>query len=271
VIKIGEGHKSEVFLLPDGRILKLFFPHFAFLEPEEREVSLLLARAGVQAPRVDHTMEVDGRPGIVFGNLKAGETLGSAVRRKPWRIVAMARHLAGLHAAVHQCRSSELPSQRRRLEEEIRGSGAASDETRREALRTLSELPDDETVCHNDIHMLNVIVHPEEWMIIDWALATRGNRLADVAAALLQLRFGEQPRGRLARTALESGRALFCRTYLRCYLRIRPGQRDELERWELPVAVALAGRREGRMREQLVTRVNELVGIRRGPPAGVQT
>jgi len=118
--------------------------------------------------------------------------------------------------------------------------------------------------------MLNVIVHPEEWMIIDWALATRGNRLADVAAALLQLRFGEQPHGRLAKTALESGRALFCRVYRHCYLRFRPGLGDELERWELPVAVALAGRREGRMREQLVARVNELVGSRRRP-AGVQT
>ena len=270
MIKIGEGHKSEVFLRPDGRILKLFFPHFAFLASEEAELCGILARAGVQAPRVDDTIEIDGRPGIVFGNLKAGETLGSAVRRTPWRIAFMARHMAGLHAAVHGCRSAELPSQRLRLEEEIRGSRAASEETRSEALRVLSELPDDDTVCHNDIHMLNVIVHPEEWMIIDWALATRGNRLADVAAALLQLRFGEQPRGRLAKTALESGRALFCRVYRHCYLRFRPGLGDELERWELPVAVALAGRREGRMREQLVARVDELVGSRRRP-AGVQT
>jgi aminoglycoside phosphotransferase (APT) family kinase protein len=216
-------------------------------------------------------MEVDGRPGIVFGNLKAGETLGSGVRRKPWQIVAMARHLARLHAAVHECRSPELPSQRSRLEEEIRGSRAVPAEARSEALRILSGLPDGETVCHNDIHMLNVIVHPEEWMIIDWALATRGNRLADVSAALLQLRFGEQPRGRLARTALELGRALFCRAYLQCYLRLRPDQGDELQRWALPVAVALAGRREGRMREQLVTRVGELFDLRRGRPAGART
>jgi aminoglycoside phosphotransferase (APT) family kinase protein len=269
--KIGEGHKSEVFLLPDGRILKLFVPQFASLAPEESELSRMLADCGVQAPRVAETIELDGRPGIVFDNLKAGETLASAVRRKPWRIVTMARHLARLHAAVHAFRSSELPSQRVRLAEEIRGSEAVMDDARHEALRMLAGLPDDQTVCHNDIHMLNVIVHPEEWMIIDWALATRGNPLADVAAALLQLRFGEQPRGFLAKTALESGRALFCRAYLRQYLGLRPGQREQLDRWELPVAVALAGRREGRMRSQLVQRVEALIGRGRGRPASVQS
>jgi aminoglycoside phosphotransferase len=270
MIKIGEGHKSEVFLLSDGRILKLFFAHFAYLAPEEAELSLMLARSGVQAPRVDETMEVDNRPGIVFGNMRAGETLGSAVRRRPWQIVSMARHLATLHAAVHACRSSELPSQRQRLEDEIRRSEPVPEETRQEALRVLAELPDDQTVCHNDIHMLNVIVHPEQWMIIDWALATRGNRLADVAAALLQLRFGEQPKGRVASTLVEGGRALFRHAYLNRYLRVVPGQHEQLERWELPVAVALAGRREGRMREQLLGRVTELAGVGGGRPAGVR-
>lgn len=48
MIKIGEGHKSEVFLLPDGRILKLFFPHLAELAPEEAEIARSLGRSLVQ-------------------------------------------------------------------------------------------------------------------------------------------------------------------------------------------------------------------------------
>lgn len=271
MIKIGEGHKSEVFLLPDGRILKLLFPHFASLAPEESEVSRILSRAGVRAPRVDETMDVNDRPGIVFGNLMAGETLSSAVRSRPWQIVAMARRLAELHSDVHKRLSAELPSQRTRLEEEIRDAKPVSSHVRDHALRILAELPDFQAVCHNDIHMLNVIVHPEQWMIIDWVLATRGNPLADVASAILQLRFGERPASIVAKGALEFGRAVFWRAYRRRYLQMNPGHEDELARWELPVAVGLAGRREGRMQSQLVTRIEELMAnAGRGRPAGAR-
>lgn len=269
--KVGEGDKSEVFALQDGRILKLFFTHYADLAPEEAAVSEMLARAGVQAPRVDETVEVDGRPGIVFANLREGQTLSSAVRSRPWQILVAARELADMHASVHDSSSCELPSQRRRLEDEIRSAECISDQARSTALHVLAELPDGETVCHNDIHMLNVIVHPAESMIIDWVLATRGNPLADIAGAVLQLRFGEQPRGLIARLALELGRSLFWRWYLRRYLELHPGRREELLRWELPVAAALAGRREGRMRQQLLKCIDSRLGIERCRPAGVQT
>lgn len=269
--KIGEGHKSEVFLLPDGRILKLFFPHFAELAPEEAEIAQTLECAGVHAPRAEETVEVDGRPGIVFGNLEVGMTLSDAVRRKPWSILPAARELAGLHAAVHECRSRDLPSQRDRIRHEIETSHGLDANVTNAALLALNDLPDGDTVCHNDIHMLNVIVHPVDSMIIDWMLATRGNPTADVVSAVLQLRFGERPSGLLAGAALEIGRAVFWRAYLRRYLEIRPAAADELPRWELPVTVALAGRREGRMRQQLLKRIERLLSTHADRTADLRT
>ena len=88
--KVGEGDKSEVFVLPDGRILKLFFGHYAELAPVEAELSTMLVHAGVDAPRVDECIDVDGRPGIVFGNLREGITLSSDVRKRPWGIISAA-------------------------------------------------------------------------------------------------------------------------------------------------------------------------------------
>jgi aminoglycoside phosphotransferase (APT) family kinase protein len=257
--KIGEGDKSEVFVLPDGRILKLFFGHYAELAPIEAELSNVLVRAGVDAPYVDECVDVDGRPGIIFGNLPEGITLSSEVRKRPWRIVSAARSLARLHAAVHDSSSEELPSQRERLVSEIESSDAISAETRDIALRVLGGLRDGTTVCHNDIHMLNVIVHDSGATLIDWVLATRGNPAADVAGAILQLRFGEQPAGLVAKVAQEAGRVAFWRLYLRRYLSLRPIADDELLRWQLPVAAALAGRRAGRMRVQLQEHIAHLL------------
>ena len=249
--KIGEGDKSEVFALPDGRILKLFFDHHAELAPIEADLSSTLVRAGVDAPCVDECVDVDGRPGIVFGNLREGITLSSHVRRRPWGIVSAARSLTRLHAKVHECSSEELPSQRERVVNEIEESDAISPETRDMALLVLADLPDGTTVCHNDIHMLNVIVDSDGATLIDWVLATRGNPAADIAGAILQLRFGERPKGLIASVALEAGRAVFWRAYLRQYLSLRPTPCSEIVRWQLPIAAALAGRRAGRMRAQL--------------------
>ena len=257
--KIGEGDKSEVFVQPDGRILKLFFDHYAELAPVEADMSAMLVQAGVDAPNVDECVIVDGRPGIVFGNLPEGITLSSDVRKRPWGIVSAARSLAMLHVSVHECSSDELPSQRERLVSEVESSDAISSETRDLALRVLGGLPDGTTVCHNDIHMLNVIVHDSGAALIDWVLATRGNPAADVAGAILQLRFGEQPQGLVAKVAQEAGRAAFWRLYLRRYLSLRPMADDELLRWQLPVAAALAGRRAGRMRAQLQGHIAHLL------------
>lgn len=262
--KIGQGHKSEVFELPDGRILKLFVPEFAALAPTEAGFSAMLERAGVVAPRADELIERDGRPGIVFSGLRTGRTLSNEVRSRPWLIVRAASRLAELHDELHRSRSAELPSQRDRLVDEIQDARCVPEAARQLALATLEQLPDDDRVCHNDIHMLNVIVHGDGTALIDWMLATRGNPLGDVANALLQLRFGEQPKSLPARLALEGGRAIFWRAYRRRYLQLRPGAAAELARWELPVAVGLAGRREGRMQRQLLQRVATLVRVSGG-------
>ena len=257
--KIGSGHKSEVFVRDDGSILKLFVPQFVALAPVEAGISQALERACVVAPRVREIVTVDGRPGIVFGGLRAGMTLSQAVRSRPWTILGAARDLAAVHAAVHRCVSRELPPQRERIEREIRGAGAVPQAARDAALALLASLPDGDAVCHNDVHMLNVIVDAEGCMLIDWVLATRGNPLSDVAAAILQLRFGERAKNPIAHAALALGRAAFWRAYRRAYLRGQPGGADELARWELPMAVAFAGRREGRMQQQLLQRIDALM------------
>jgi len=259
--KIGEGDKSEVFDLGDERILKLLKVKWAALAAPEADIAGMLQRAGVKAPRVLEVLERDGRPGIVFGNLPVGRTLSAEVRARPWRIVACARDLAERHAEVHRCTSTELPSQRQRLLDEITRSDGITDRARRMALEALESLPDGTQVCHNDIHMLNVNVSDRGSSIIDRVLATRGNPLADVTNALLQLRFGERPKALPAAAALEVGRAVFWRAYRARYLELRPTARAELARWELPVAAGLAGRREGRMRQQLLERVAALTRL----------
>ena len=91
-------------------------------------------------------------------------------------------------------------------------------------------------------------------------LLNSGAGASDVAAAILQLRFGDRGSNPVTHAALESGRAAFWRAYRRSYLRARPSDPGELARWELPMAVAFAGRREGRMLAQLQRRIGAILG-----------
>ncbi|MFC2013409.1 phosphotransferase family protein [Chloroflexota bacterium] len=52
-------------------------------------------------------------------------------------------------------------------------------------LEALEQLPDGSAVCHGDFHPRNIIISSRGPVIIDWANATQGNPLADVAWILL--------------------------------------------------------------------------------------
>jgi aminoglycoside phosphotransferase (APT) family kinase protein len=159
---------------------------------------------------------------------------------------------------------SGLPSQREELSRQIRGPAALSDAQKAGALAALERLPDGDAVCHNDLHLNNVVVTPSRGpVVIDWILAAQGHPLSDVARTCLLLRLGDVPANPLAAATLRASRAAFERAYLAAYFRLRPGSAAEVRAWELPVAAALAGRRTHPVRrQQMVDVVTERLQAR---------
>src|SRR5690349_21797710 len=84
--RIGEGVQAEVYLRPDGSVLKLWRSAAAD-ESVERECNALRAladRPGI-APTLLAVVELDGRRGLLMERVDGGG-LAAALRSRPWSV-----------------------------------------------------------------------------------------------------------------------------------------------------------------------------------------
>ena len=142
------------------------------------------ARAhGVPVPEV---FDVAGDTDLVMESV-TGPNMGEDVTARPWRIVAHARQLARLHAAVHAVPGLE-------------------------GLR--APFGPGPGLLHTDLHPLNVVLTESGPVVIDWEGAACGPAEADVALSWLLIRFSEVPgplRQRVIGTIGQSGFATLFR------------------------------------------------------------
>lgn len=243
---IGRGRTADIYAWGDGLALKLYYEGWSHAAVEhEAQISRLVAAAGAPAPSASGPFTVNGRYGILFERL-VGPTLLHQVAARPWTIRRAVRAFADLHLATHArvVGDHSLPTQRERLERQISDAPLVSDRIRAAALRRLEHLPEGSALCHGDYHPDNVLMTGHGPIIIDWASASRGHPLADVAQTELLLQIGEPPAtpSRIERVLLAVARTYVRRAYLRRYFRryLRHGttRQEELAAWRLPIAVA---------------------------------
>jgi aminoglycoside phosphotransferase (APT) family kinase protein len=221
--KIAEGREAEIFLLPDGRVLRLVrdgMPHAHERVGLEAVALAAAAEAGVPVPAVFERETRDGRAGLVMERLE-GRDLLSVVGSRPWLVGSVARRTGRLHAELHRVPGpAALPALRERVAEIIELSDAVPAELREEALRALEQLPEGDRLCHGDFHPGNVIGEPGRVAIVDWTNATRGDPTADVARTWVVLEFSPLPPGSswIDRRLASVGRGLLLRMYMRAYM-----------------------------------------------------
>lgn len=234
---IGEGRPAEVFAWGDAQVLKLYRAGWSADEVNREARLIQMAHAaGLPVPDVAEVMEVDGRTGIICEWIE-GLSMQKTIEASPMAGARLAPQLAELHARVHALRALDLPSQRQRLESQIRMAEVLPEPARRRALQTLAERPDGDALCHGDFHPDNILLTRRGPVIIDWFTATRGDPLADVANTRLLLRYGV-PQGKPLSRFMEWGRRGFRWLYTRRYRQLRPGCGAEIAAWELPVLAA---------------------------------
>ncbi|WP_454856489.1 phosphotransferase family protein [Promicromonospora soli] len=218
--RIGAGREAEVYAWGDDAVVKLYRPGYA---GHRTEAAALAALDGHHiAPGLVDVVHHDGRPGLVLERV-VGEDMLTLLMRQPWRVLGLARALAGAHLAIHDVRApADLPDVRQVLAARIEAA-ALPRALQGFALRTLDGLPSGDRLCHGDYHPGNVMVGADRVSVIDWPNAARGVPEADHARAILLLRWADPLPGTslVARGLTAAGRSLLASTYTRAYARDR--------------------------------------------------
>lgn len=214
--KLGAGREAEVYACGDDAVVKLYRPGFGGYRAEAVALSNLDGHD--VAPKLIDTVDHDGRTGLVLERLTGSDML-SLLRTQPWRVLGLARALAGTHLAVHQVQApADLPALRQVLAARTHDA-VMPPHLRDYALRVLDGLPDGDRLCHGDYHPGNVLVAADRVAVIDWPNAARGTPEADHARTMLLLRWADPlpDTTRASRALITAGRSVFAHAYARAY------------------------------------------------------
>jgi uncharacterized protein (TIGR02172 family) len=239
--RIGEGRTAEIYAWGDAEVLKLYRPGWPTSSVEqEAHISCQVAQTRLPVPAVGGMVEVDGRLGIVFERV-AGKSLVQHFVTRPWTLLNALHAFTDLHLAMHAQVLPDLPSQRQRLIQQIQDAAIVPAAARQAALSRLEQLPDGQALCHGDYHPENVLMTRHGPIILDWAGATSGHPLADVARTALIVQMAALLPSERAHWLLASVRNRVGTAYIRRYLRQSPARQEELAAWHLPILVARLG------------------------------
>jgi tRNA A-37 threonylcarbamoyl transferase component Bud32 len=234
---IAYGRTAEIYPWQSGQVLKLFYNWFPLENIEyEARIGRAIHASGLPVPAVGEIVQVDDRTGLIYQRV-AGESMLAALSKRPWRLFKYARRAAELHAALHATTiAADIPSLPQKLAYKIQHAAALPEPLRTKSLAALETMPGGDRLCHGDFHPDNILISAGAAVVIDWIDASLGNPLADVARTSV-LAVGAVETVQIPGTVPKAIVRIFHSAYLRAYFRLRPGGKDEYQRW-LPIVAA---------------------------------
>lgn len=217
---LARGRTAGIYAWGRDRVLKLFREAYPPENAENEAMTMRLVRAaGLPVPAVHGITNVEGRQGIVMERIP-GPTMLEAMMKQPWMLRRHARTLAELHVRLHCSSVPSLPLLRLEVWYGIAHASGIPMPVKQALFTEFLRLPRGTSVCHYDLHPMNIIMSPAGPVIIDWEGAGTGYPLLDVARSWLLMRHAVLPTSFPWSIAIRAFRAAFYREYYGQYNRL---------------------------------------------------
>lgn len=229
---------ADVYAWGDGRVLKFFHERTPW---HANEVAATRAAHAAHLPVpevIDGLIEVGEQEGIIFERVD-GPVLTGYIEKHPDAAEQCARQVAELHAQIHSTAAAELVPLNELLSWSVQQVEALGEGERNAVLDVLNGLPAGGMLCHNDFYPNNIIVSPQGLAVIDWALGTRGDPLADLARTWLisKMWLGGLEEAKAPEHLQRTWRR-YWETYFHRYDELRPSRLEDRIRWRIVAATA---------------------------------
>ena len=198
----------------------------------------MICRLIEAVPRPIDIINDDGKIGAVYQKVN-GKTMLKEMMSKPWLFRKHAKQLAVYHIDMQKPVDFELPTVKGKLKQDIDAAILLAEEEKQRLYKYIDSLPDGNALCHFDYHPDNVMLSVNNYTIIDWMTACKGDKLSDVARTCVILNFSKIPRvPAVVNLVLGVFQKQILKIYLNEYLRITNAKIENIKKWETPIAAA---------------------------------
>ncbi|MDP2918837.1 MAG: aminoglycoside phosphotransferase family protein [Dehalococcoidia bacterium] len=262
---LARGRTAQIFAWGDDRVLKLYHAgHPAASVDYEAMVMKAVHAAGIPAPEVDNVIEVENRRGIIMERVW-GPTMVDLMVKRLWKTGEYARILADLHVRMNRAHVAGPEPMHLKLWYEIARIGQLPAQMKQELMKVLMDLPVGNSVCHFDLHPMNVIMSARGPVVIDWEGAGTGNPILDIARSWLLITQAALPISFTTRIIARPVRNLFCSTYIRQYHRLCAFDDDQFRTARLLITAARLGEGIPEEEQQLLNLLESLIAHKNIP------
>lgn len=191
---IGEGNTAIVYAWETGKALKLFRAGYhEDAVVREYDNALAIRELDFPKPIVYERVVLEERHGIVYERTE-GESLLDWVMRTG-DLAGCAQRMATVHRALLEQRVSGVSDSKDFLRWAIGRAESVDEADREAALARLDRLPDDDTLCHGDLHPANILLTEQGPVIIDFMNICHGDRRYDIARTVYLMQYTPVPEG----------------------------------------------------------------------------
>ncbi len=182
---IGQGGNGTIYRLDEDTIVKVYKPWIGLAQVDrEREYARTAFVNGIPSVIAYDTVKCGDSLGVVFEMLKS-DTLGHAMRDEPDRLEEYAEKHVALAKTLH---STHVPTGSFERIQDVyhRLAGNLDKWCSKEEISLLhsiiDDIPETDTVTHNDLHPGNIMIQDGELLLIDMPEVTVGPPVCDLIA-----------------------------------------------------------------------------------------
>ena len=174
----------EVFDLGEGKVLKLYFTETEDASIDREILNTKVAfETGCTPMACYGDVKIRGRRGLILKKLE-GCSMTNMPGKNPLILFTAGKILATLHANVHSKKAPQLKDVRQETIEVLEREAVINflkKEDKERLKAYILALPEGDNILHMDFHTDNILCDGNNYQVIDWMTALRGNPLAEVA------------------------------------------------------------------------------------------